>query len=259
VFQGGEVLLRKDWHEIVSYARDKGFLTALTTNGVLVDTFIDKVDVFDSFVFSIDSLKIHDDIRGKKGTFKRAVSNMRTIVNMGYPVYIDAVLQKDNYREIPDFVRFAKAENVMLNLVYPLVNAFDDTVPQDDELRQFDFDELRALLSDALKYDWVLNVMEFYELCIQTTFQETKRQCLAPRMKIIIQPDGRIFPCCGPLPSIGDISSTPFNEIYNSKLYTDVRKNAYDGTLKRCWRCVSDSIQPSFYTFRNLMKRYAGT
>jgi radical SAM protein with 4Fe4S-binding SPASM domain len=210
-------------------------------------------------VFSIDSLKIHDEIRGQKGAFERAVSNMRSIVKMGYPVYVDAVLQKDNYREIPDLVEFAKQENVLLNLVYPLVNAFDGTVPDDEELRQFDFDELRTLLKDALKHDWVINIMEFYELCIQTTFKETSRQCLAPRMKIIVQPDGRIFPCCGPLPTIGDLSTTPFKEIYDSEYYTDIRKKAHDGTLRKCWRCVSDSIQPSFYTFKNLMRRFSST
>ena len=224
VFMGGETFLRKDWHEIAKYSQSIGFTNSLTTNGTLIDRYLDKIHVFNAITFSIDSLKIHDKIRGVNGAFKKAITNMRLVRDMGYPININTVIQKDNYEEIPSLVKFAEKENVTLNLIYPMINAFDETVSNNNEILNFDFDKLKSLFYDAVKHTVVINSKEFYDFCIRATFQDVKRSCLAPRLMINIQPDGRVFTCCGNLPSVGNLSTSKFNDIYNSRLYGEIRK-----------------------------------
>lgn len=79
---GGECLLRKDIGEIIRYAKKKGLICSLTTNGTLltgakakqlVESGLDRISV------SIDGPKgIHDQIRGK-GSFKKTIRGVHLL------------------------------------------------------------------------------------------------------------------------------------------------------------------------------------
>lgn len=76
-FTGGEPLLRPDIFELANYAKDKGIITVLNTNGTLVNTEIakkitDSIDICLVSFFSSNS-KYVDDVTGIKGTYEKKI------------------------------------------------------------------------------------------------------------------------------------------------------------------------------------------
>lgn len=82
---GGEPLLCKDIFEIISYIHDKGIITSLVTNGWLLP---DKAEGLvnsglDFICVSIDGPKeVHDQNRGVKGSFDRAVAGIEKLIEL---------------------------------------------------------------------------------------------------------------------------------------------------------------------------------
>ena len=83
-FLGGEPLMRKDFFELAEYAYELGIATMMSTNGWFVTSEIanqlEKIGFMHVRV-SIDgsTAQIHDAIRGKKGSFDRAVKAVKIL------------------------------------------------------------------------------------------------------------------------------------------------------------------------------------
>jgi MoaA/NifB/PqqE/SkfB family radical SAM enzyme len=77
---GGEPLLRKDFFEIMEYAKELGFSWGMTSNGTLIDRDTAerlKKAGMKTVSISIDGTEeIHDEFRRTKGGFKRAIEGI---------------------------------------------------------------------------------------------------------------------------------------------------------------------------------------
>jgi len=83
-YLGGEPFLNPDILDISQNAKSEGLSTAVVTNGTAITQ--DKIknivtdELFDIIIFSIDGPEqIHDNIRGKNGTFKKAIETIKDI------------------------------------------------------------------------------------------------------------------------------------------------------------------------------------
>jgi len=77
-FTGGEPFLRPDISKILKYADENGFAIYISTNGTLFNkkmvNSLKSLEHLRILQISIDGLnKIHDQIRGRKGTFNKAI------------------------------------------------------------------------------------------------------------------------------------------------------------------------------------------
>ena len=75
---GGEALLRDDLMEIISYIRDNGFNSSITTNGYCIDDEMARKIVgsrLNGIFLSLDGFKeeTHDYLRGVKGSYRRVM------------------------------------------------------------------------------------------------------------------------------------------------------------------------------------------
>lgn len=98
IFSGGEPLVRKDIFEIANYAKSKGIITYLSSNGLYINHSNAKeiVDTFDYIGISIDGDEAtHDYFRGLKGSFKKSILAMKLIQNAGGKVGIRFTMTKD--------------------------------------------------------------------------------------------------------------------------------------------------------------------
>ena len=123
---GGEPLLRNDLEDIASYAKSKGMIAQLNTNGTLLTKERAKkiAESFDWVGISLDGLEeTHDGIRGIKGTFNKAVKGVKNLIEVkgNCKVAIASVLTKDNYNEIIPLFRLAKKLGVDFAYVHPVV------------------------------------------------------------------------------------------------------------------------------------------
>jgi len=116
---GGEPIFRKDLIEILRLFSDSGFI-GMPTNGWDVNRTTKLLDELFSFLsqekfglmISIDGMEErHDRMRGKS-SFKKALKTLET-VRSRYPgliLQINTVMTQENYREIPDLLRFIQTE-----------------------------------------------------------------------------------------------------------------------------------------------------
>lgn len=113
-FSGGEPLIRKDFFEIARYAADNDFYVSVATNGTLITPEIAKrlKEVGVQYVeVSLDGFeKTHDEFRGIKGAWKRAVQGMKNAITAGLDVGVGTTITKYNLKEIPDFLNFLEKE-----------------------------------------------------------------------------------------------------------------------------------------------------
>ena len=104
-FCSGEFLLRQDAFDLIKYAKSNNMQVSLTTNGLLVDENIVKslkLAGLSHGVVSIDSTNSvkHDELRGVKGCFDKAVSALKLFKESGILTSIWTYITKSNIKEL---------------------------------------------------------------------------------------------------------------------------------------------------------------
>ncbi|KAA3620272.1 MAG: GTP 3',8-cyclase MoaA [Flavobacterium sp.] len=109
---GGEPLIRKDFTTILEKLSSLDVSLTLTTNGVIIDRFIDDLKKYNlnGINLSLDSLhaeKFREITR--RDNFTQVWNNLHLLVSEGFKVKVNAVLMKDvNDNEIIDFIELTK-------------------------------------------------------------------------------------------------------------------------------------------------------
>ena len=84
-FSGGENFLYPYFTEILKYAKEKGFINLINTNGSIDISNI--LPYSDEFVFSLHGYKeVNDEITGFKGSFERTIHNIEIALKAGKKV-----------------------------------------------------------------------------------------------------------------------------------------------------------------------------
>jgi radical SAM protein with 4Fe4S-binding SPASM domain len=202
---GGEPLLKDDFLEIYSYAKSKGFIITIFTNGLL---FTDKIINYlvKSSPFSIEitlngiTKDVYETITQVKGSFAKVIDNIKKLTENKLPVIIKANCLKQNKHQIHKIKAFSEellgkhSENKYRfkydPMIYPGLNG--DTTPTDSRLC---FDELL----EVKKQD--LDIWMEYEKGLHNSSSVSKRnskylyRCNAWTRQFFINPYGRLKFC----------------------------------------------------------------
>ena len=127
--QGGELLLQpKKLFEVLDAIKPERFYMYLTTNGYYLDEAMAKklAEYKVSRVsVSIDSMdeKIHDEMRGKKESWKRAIAALEHVKNAGMDPYLNITVghynaNTDHFKQLLDFSK-EKRYKTLLNVAVP--------------------------------------------------------------------------------------------------------------------------------------------
>ncbi|MCP4133205.1 MAG: radical SAM protein [bacterium] len=118
-FGGGEPTIRKDLFELIRFARGLEFpVIRLQTNGMMLgyEPFVEKVLEAGAnfFKFSIHSHipRIHDRLTRVEGSFAQAIKGIENLKKRGFSVEVDIVINKLNYKFIPQFIDFFIAKGI---------------------------------------------------------------------------------------------------------------------------------------------------
>lgn len=113
---GGEPLLRKDLEDIAEYARNKGLLPALATNGTLItkDRAKRLSKAFHNITISIDGLEeTHDKIRGVPGTYRKMLKGLKNLIDChGCMVGTNFVINEQNYNEFLEIFNMVRQTGI---------------------------------------------------------------------------------------------------------------------------------------------------
>lgn len=115
LFTGGEIFARKDFLEIYTYARRKGFLITLFTNGTIITEKIADY-LRDVPPFSIEitlygrTKETYDALTAIPGAYERCLRGIRLLLDRGLPLKLKSVATSVNRHEIIGMREFVEQE-----------------------------------------------------------------------------------------------------------------------------------------------------
>lgn len=115
LFTGGEIFARKDFLEIYTFAKKKGFLITLFTNGILINEKIaDYLREYPPFAIEITlygrTKETYDALTQLPGGHDRCMRGIHLLLDRGLPLKLKSVGTKVNCHEILAMREFAEQE-----------------------------------------------------------------------------------------------------------------------------------------------------
>jgi radical SAM protein with 4Fe4S-binding SPASM domain len=115
LYTGGEIFGRKDFLEIYTYAKQKGFLITLFTNGTLItERIADYLVEYPPFVIEITlygrTKETYEDLTQIPGSYDRCLRGIKLLRERGLPLKLKTVATSINKHEISAMRQFAEEE-----------------------------------------------------------------------------------------------------------------------------------------------------
>lgn len=252
---GGEPIIREDVTEILEFAKRKGFITTMNTNGSLLEKKADLISENLDFAFiSVDYPDdYHDYIRGRKGSFCEVVGAVKRLLELGKTkITLVTTISKLNFDKIEAMASFAKDLGVGLsyNAVEPTVSSrFDsrtDSVVEDYGLTDKQLRDFYLKLLQLKRAGYPIMESE-YVLKHYTAGKPFK--CHFPKIFVYVSPEGKIFPCTYDFTF--DLKKRSLEEYFSSRQYKDHVKDA-----ERCNICLRTCVRMYSYSYALYPKHY---
>lgn len=115
LYTGGEIFARPDFLDIYTYAKQRGLLMTLFTNGILITPEIaDTLAQWRPFAIEITlygyTKTTYERLTGRPGSYERCLRGIHLLLERGLPLKLKTVAVTLNQHEIWDMKRFAQDE-----------------------------------------------------------------------------------------------------------------------------------------------------
>ncbi|MFB6088593.1 MAG: radical SAM protein, partial [Candidatus Aenigmatarchaeota archaeon] len=242
----------------------------LITNGIPLNYKLSQKIInvgWDSVVFSIDgpNAKIHDFLRGRKGSFKKTIGNLKLLESLKDQekpqIEINFVLTKKNYKTLPQMISLCEELNVDNINFEPLTinNEFDKTLKISKKERQ---ELVESVIPEAEKKsnNYIsTNLQELKKIKMEkagSIGEEIKKNikeneagefsnaaCFEPWLWPKIEANGDVWPC-STSPLHENVKNKTFSDIWYGEKFNEFRRNILNGNLPgSCQNCVTTHIQ----------------
>ncbi|CAB1063256.1 Mycofactocin radical SAM maturase [Olavius sp. associated proteobacterium Delta 1] len=193
---GGEPFIRDDFLGLLEYSHQRGLVTCVSTNGMLIDKDLARRLAKLKMLYlqvSLDgaTAEVNDRIRGR-GTYPRILAAVACLARNQVPFSINTVLTRLNYPQLDDLRNLAKDYGADLR-----VSRFRPSGrgkasrsylgPDKDQLEDF------AVWLDH--HDLVRTGDSFFCLTSENRRRKGLDMCGAAKMTCCIAPNGNVYPC----------------------------------------------------------------
>lgn len=219
---GGEPLMRPDIVNILEHAHALGFYTSIVTNGTYLSEKAKEIaKLVDLTWVSLDHFsEYHDEIRGSKGTFSRALRGVIKLRRMGGRIAVNCVLSKLNVDAVGKMAELAYHLGVKI--------AFDpmEVFTGINEQYALSCAERDRLFSEVLRYKKIgypiLNSYDYLKHLIDLK----EYSCAQPKVFITVLENGEIKPfwCRKNHHALGDLRMQSLGEILYSAPFEEFTK-----------------------------------
>jgi MoaA/NifB/PqqE/SkfB family radical SAM enzyme len=240
-FTGGEPLLHKELDQVLGMAKNMGFVTTVTTNGLLYPKWADRIaGKVDMLHFSLDyyDKEKHNEARGVD-CYDHVMESIVIAKSLGERPDILFTVFEENVDEIDPVYRNICLPNNLMLLLNPV---FDyNQVDAGPSLSEFTLDTLEKWVDKPMIY---LN-RAFIQLRRDGGNKTTDPICKAGSSTIVLSPENKLVLPCYHL-GIKEIDiNANLDELYRSE---EVQKLiALEGRLPECEGCtINCYMQPSF-------------
>jgi radical SAM protein with 4Fe4S-binding SPASM domain len=115
LYTGGEIFARKDFLEIYTYAKKKGFLITLFTNGTLItEKIADYLAEWPPFAIEITlygrTKEIYEELTQIPGSYERCLRGIKLLRERGLPLKLKTVATSINKHEVSAMRQFAEED-----------------------------------------------------------------------------------------------------------------------------------------------------
>ena len=115
LFTGGEIFARRDFLDIYTYAKRKGFLITLYTNGTLVtEKIADYLREWRPFSIEITlygkTMETYERLTGIPGSYQKCLRGIQLLKERGLPLKLKTVAVTVNKHEVFEMGRYAEEE-----------------------------------------------------------------------------------------------------------------------------------------------------
>ncbi len=246
VFTGGDPLIRDDFLEIYSCAREKGFIISLFTNGLgLRNEVVDYLAQFPPFSIEITLNGITPDtyeaITQIEGSFPKAIRNIRILAGKKLPLLLKTNCLQQNKQQVGRIKAFSEellgrpSENKHHYrydpMIYPRLNG--DKTPCQYRLSSREM--LAVQKQDA-------DFWREYQEGLHQDFPDLERnrdflyRCDSWMSRFFINPYGRLKFCGFSDKFSIDLKNTPFNEGFYKVFPELLNEKFKTGSKCRCCR-----------------------
>jgi MoaA/NifB/PqqE/SkfB family radical SAM enzyme len=253
---GGEPLIRQDIGKITDYAKKRGFITVMNTNGSLMEKKAEELKNLDFAFISVDYYNDYDDvIRGRPGTFKEVLNGIRALKKIGRTkISLVTTISTLNWGSMRKMAEFAKSLGVGISF-----NSIEQSL---------DFGQTDA--SSTPNFGIGLNqeqLQEFYETLLKIKregypLMETENvledyvnnkpwKCDFPKMFVYVTPNKEIYNC--DYTYAFDLKKGSLKDYFSSREF-----RAYAKKSESCNLCVRTCVRGYSYTYNMLPRQIGG-
>lgn len=224
---GGEALLRDDFFDIAGYARRKNMAVLLYSNGTLIDEKAVKAIKRLHFAYVAISLygstpEVHERVTRGAGSFNRTVRAIRLLRQEGIEVRVNAMVMKQNLKEIERLNDFCAETGGKLG-PEPHITAATSGSMRPLQYRLNDAD-----LQEYVRWETVNGMNE----------KATRiGPCNAGRSMVCISARGEVFPCVMLRRKAGDLRKETFRQIWTSSPLLYWLRGLSSDDFQSCHEC----------------------
>lgn len=195
-FTGGEPLLREDIGEVVSYAKKKGMITTLCTNGELLPKKVDELRDLDLVQISLDGRKETHEKYRTGSNYQNVLKSIDVARENGIEVVTSTVLTKESLKDVEYILDLSEEKNFKPSFMpiynFSLAGEVEENLPRKEEMKR----GVKKIL-EAKK--------EGYKVFNSKTLLEHVKEnwpdfnncsiCAAARLFCIVDTNGDVCPC----------------------------------------------------------------
>jgi MoaA/NifB/PqqE/SkfB family radical SAM enzyme len=240
-FTGGEPLLHRGLGEMLSLAKEAGFLTTVTTNCLLypkrAEELRGKIDML-HFSMDFSTAEKHNKSRGVD-CFNHIIKSIELAKGLGERPDVLLTVHEENIEEIEAIYKRFCLPNKFVLILNPIFSY--NKIDEHGGLNATHFKTLRYWA----KKEYIFLNEAFLKLREDGGNQIHKPICKASSSTIVITPDNKLSLPCYHLSEKELSLKDGLATVYHSTEATDTRKK--EGRLKSCQGCeVNCYMQPSF-------------
>ncbi len=234
-FSGGEPLLRPDIFDIAAAARSHGIITALASNGVLIDRGkARKISrLFSEVQISLDGFRQENDHFRGSGSFDQIIKGLEHLRNAGVEFTISCTVSSVNIGKLEEFLRFLVdlgVKGFCAVRLYRIGRAVDKNIP---ELNKKDY--LEKLMFIAKQWSGKIAVHQSEGLFQRGGAPQANcGQCFDT---LQIAPAGEVYPNCAAYID----RQPPLGAIRQQKL-SDIISESSELRAIRSWSVLDDPV-----------------
>jgi radical SAM protein with 4Fe4S-binding SPASM domain len=200
LFTGGEILVRPDFPELYLYARSKGLLATIFTNGTLItdriaDLFAEHTPETIEITLYGMTKETYERVTRVPGSYEKCIAGIRRLVDRGLPLTLKTMALTWNHAEVEAMRAYARSLGLDFRLDSSLNPRVDCGANRNDELQ---IDPERALQLDLGTPGLLEELKGFCERLTRPGVKydtEHVYTCGAGQSSFTVDPYGRLQMC----------------------------------------------------------------